>query len=76
MNFEASCILPNRHIVRFNADSKDGLIEAIYQSKELDPQQASMLTDIVEVKYGDDPPGLFSWTEGVKKVKNEDLGAN
>lgn len=53
------------------SDSKDDLITAIYQkghTGEIDGEVAVMLTDIVEAMYGDDPPGLFSWTEGIVKA--------
>lgn len=70
MIFEIDTFL-NGHQYIFRADSKDDLISAIYKSGEegkLDAHIAIMLTDIVEVVYGDDEPGLFSWTEGFKKL--------
>ena len=60
----------NGRTVPFEAASKDELIGKIYKAGttgELDAIESVILTDIVEVKYGDEPPGLFSWTEGVKK---------
>lgn len=55
----------------FEAPTKDDLIAALYKAHTVDDiltmDQAIIATDVVEVKYGDDPPGLFSWTEGVKK---------
>lgn len=63
--------LEDRTVHHFEAPTKDELIAMLYKAGAdgiLRVDQAVVATDVVEVKYGDDPPGLFSHTVGVKKV--------